>query len=204
MSWLAIIPEREPSRRLRVTADAAEIARELGVRGIRFERWSPALEHAAEHIDPLVAYAAEVERARADGYGTIDVVRVAPDASDAGWTDKARAMREKFRDEHTHAEDEVRFFAAGSGVFYLRLGAEVCCVRCEAGDLLSVPAGTSHWFDMGELPEFTAIRFFRSADGWVGRFSGDRIARRFPSFDELAAESGRARVSNGAAPATHP
>ena len=126
---------------------------------------------------------------REQGFGTIDVVHVTPDAADPEWSERARAMREKFRDEHTHAEDEVRFFAAGAGVFYLRLGASVYALRCEAGDLLSVPAGTRHWFDMGAEPRFTAIRFFASAEGWIGSFSGDPIARALPSFEELAAEA---------------
>ena len=182
MSRLVVFPEREPQRPTRDTADPAAIAGELAAWGVCFERWSPA---AGDH-DPLVAYAPRVEALRASGYGTIDVARVAPDASDAGWASKALAMREKFRDEHTHAEDEVRFFAHGSGVFYLRLGEHVYCVRCETGDLLGVPAGTRHWFDMGANPDFAAIRFFKSPGGWVGDFSGDGIARRFPSFDELA------------------
>jgi len=186
MSRLVVFSEREPQRAARDTADPAAIAAELATWGVRFERWSP----DASDDDPLVAYAQRVEALRASGYGTIDVVRVEPDATDAGWASKALAMREKFRDEHTHAEDEVRFFARGSGVFYLRLGERVYCVRCEAGDLLSVPAGTRHWFDMGSSPDFAAIRFFQSAGGWVGDFSGDSIARRFPSFDELGASGG--------------
>lgn len=189
MSRLVVFPEREHQRPERDTADPAAIAAELAEWGVRFERWS--LD--ARDDDPLVAYAPRVEALRARGYTTIDVVRVAPDANDPGWASKAGAMREKFRDEHRHAEDEVRFFAGGSGVFYLRLGERVYCVRCERGDLLSVPAGTRHWFDMGATPDFVAIRFFKSAGGWVGDFSGDPIARRFPSFDELAASGADAQ-----------
>ena len=185
MSWLVVFPEREPERRTRATADAGVISSELARWGVQFERWLP----DREHVDPLVAYASQVGRLRAAGYGTVDVVRLAPDASDPGWVGRAQAMREKFRDEHTHAEDEVRFFALGSGVFYLRLGGQVYCVGCHAGDLLSIPAGTRHWFDMGAAPRFVAIRFFESASGWVGDFSGDTIARRFPSCDELAASA---------------
>jgi len=193
MSRLVVYPEREPQRPARDTADPGAMAAELAACGVCFERWSPDIPHD----DPLVAYATRVEALRASGYVTIDVVRVAPDASDAGWASKASAMREKFRDEHRHAEDEVRFFARGSGVFYLRMSEHVYCVRCERGDLLSVPAGTRHWFDMGATPNFVASRFFKSAGGWVGDFSGDSIARRFPSFDELAA-SGDAQHIGGA------
>ena len=57
----------------------------------------------------------------------------------------------------------------------------------ERGDLLSVPKGTTHWFDMGTQPDFTAIRFFRDQEGWVGEFTGDPIAERIPDFDTIVA-----------------
>ena len=52
------------------------------------------------------------------------------------------------------------------------------------GDLISVPAGTKHWFDMGIDPEFTAIRLFTNSEGWVAEFTGDMIAQRFPKLDD--------------------
>jgi 1,2-dihydroxy-3-keto-5-methylthiopentene dioxygenase len=57
-----------------------------------------------------------------------------------------------------------------------------CCAS--AGDLIGVPDGTRHWFDMGPEPSFVAIRFFTEPDGWVGHFTGTDIAQRFPRFDE--------------------
>ena len=81
----------------------------------------------------------------------------------------------------------MRFFVAGSGVFYLHVDGKVHAVLCEAGDLLSVPQGTTHWFDMGTEPDFTAIRFFHDEEGWVGNFTGDSIAERIPDFDAIAA-----------------
>ena len=113
---------------------------------------------------------------REGGYQTVDVVRVKPDHPDRV------AMRAKFLAEHTHAEDEVRFFVEGAGAFYLRKGGRVYRIVCERNDLLSVPAGITHWFDTGERPHFCAIRIFTSADGWVGNFTGDDIATRFPTF----------------------
>ena len=53
----------------------------------------------------------------------------------------------------------------------------------ERGELISVPAGTGHWFDMGPDPEFTAIRWFNNQTGWVPQFTGDAIAKRFPTYD---------------------
>ena len=107
--------------------------------------------------------------------------------SDDEWAATTKGAREKFLAEHTHSEDEVRFFVEGRGAFYLRLDGNVHVVVCERGDLLGVPAGTRHWFDMGTNPEFTALRFFRDPEGWVGHFTGDDIATRFPTFDSITA-----------------
>ena len=49
------------------------------------------------------------------------------------------------------------------------------------------PANTTHWFDMGEKPDFKCIRFFSTPDGWAGAFTGSDIAQRFPDFDEYVA-----------------
>src|SRR3546814_4195286 len=76
-------------------------------------------------------------------------------------------MRAKFLDEHFHKEDEVRFFVAGSGLFTLHVGDRVYEIECVKDDLIAVPDGTTHWFDMGPEPSFVAIRFFTEPDGWV-------------------------------------
>ena len=110
-----------------------------------------------------------------------------PDHSDPDWHATAAAARSKFLAEHRHAEDEVRLFVAGRACFYLHLEPEVFAVVCESGDLLTVPAGTRHWFDMGSDPEFAAIRFFEQPDGWIGDFTGDLIGERFPTLDQLVA-----------------
>ena len=47
---------------------------------------------------------------------------------------------------------------------------------CEKNDLISVPAHTPHWFDMGSEPNFTAIRIFDNPEGWIAQFTGDDIA----------------------------
>jgi 1,2-dihydroxy-3-keto-5-methylthiopentene dioxygenase len=96
-------------------------------------------------------------------------------------------MRQKFLAEHTHADFEVRFFVDGSGLFYLHVGDRVYMVLCERGDLISVPADTTHWFDMGSNPSFKCIRFFTTPDGWVGSFTGSGIAGRFPDYDSHVA-----------------
>lgn len=156
--------------------DATTIARRLATIGVGFERWPTRdLPAAADQAAILAAYAPEIAALTArGGYRSIDVVSVAPDHPDRA------AMRDKFLSEHTHAEDEVRFFVRGAALFTLHADARVWNVTCAAGDLMSVPAAMQHWFDMGTAPEFTAIRLFVNPDGWIAAFTGDAIAERFP------------------------
>ena len=104
-------------------------------------------------------------------------------------TENKPAIRAKFLNEHTHNEHEVRFFVEGAGMFYLRINGKVHMVLCERGDLISVPTGTTHWFDMGENPDITAIRFFTRKDGWTPHFTGDKIADVFPKFEKSCSKS---------------
>jgi 1,2-dihydroxy-3-keto-5-methylthiopentene dioxygenase len=188
MSLLIVFPENDPHARLVETRDPRAITETLQGVGVRFERWeaSVPLAPGAGQDEVLSAYRADVERLKREGgYRSADVVRLAPDPDDPAWPDKARAARQKFLEEHTHAEDEVRFFVEGSGIFYLHLAGKVHAVLCERGDLISVPAATRHWFDMGTRPRFCAIRLFTTPEGWVASFTGDGIARSFPDYDTM-------------------
>ncbi len=159
--------------------DREKIAEALSAFGVRFELWEAGirLAHGAGQDDVLKAYQRDVARIMAEGgYKSVDVVRMAPDHPDRV------ALRAKFLSEHIHADDEVRFFVEGAGAFYLHKGAEVAQLVCTAGDLISVPAGMTHWFDAGERPLFAAIRIFTSPEGWVAKYSGSDIATRFPAY----------------------
>src|SRR6185437_3722080 len=83
-------------------------------------------------------------------------------------------------------EEGVRFFVAGAGQFTLHIEGKVYDVLCEAGDLIGVPDGTRHWFDMSEAPYFVAIRLFTNKDGWVANFTGSDIAQGFPRMEPVA------------------
>jgi 1,2-dihydroxy-3-keto-5-methylthiopentene dioxygenase len=164
------------------SADPGVIRAELGARGIGFERWPArqALAAGADAAAILAAYAPEIARVQARGsYPTVDAIRLTPDHPDRA------ALRQKFLAEHTHSEDEVRFFVEGRGLFCLHLGEEVLQLLCEQDDWIAVPAGTRHWFDMGPEPRFCALRFFENPEGWVAQFTGDPIAERFPLLDGL-------------------
>lgn len=194
MTLLQVMPAEDAATVLLRTEDVTEIAAELSQHGISLERWDTvALAADAGQDEVLAAYAAEVARVSAEGpYPLVDVVRMVPDDGDPEWPAKATAARTKFLDEHTHDEDEVRFFVEGTGCFYLHLGDKVYAVVCTEGDLMSVPAGTTHWFDMGSRPRFCAIRFFQEEDGWVAGFTGVPISAGMPTLDELLAPAARA------------
>jgi len=167
-------------RREPISTDRDEIARILGAQGIVFEQWEASAPLGAEsgQDEILAAYASDIERLKSDyGYTTVDVIRVGAN------TPNIPELRKKFLSEHTHTEDEVRFFVEGSASFYLRTGGKVHQMICTRGDLLSVPANTTHWFDMGPAPEFAAIRLFVDPSGWVANFTGDDIAARFPKYE---------------------
>ncbi|MCX5496774.1 cupin [Kaistia dalseonensis] len=184
MTTLTIYPDKDPAHPDVVTSDPAEITALLDKVGVHYERWKAdaVLAPDASHADILAAYKTEIDRlSSAAGYQSVDVIRITPDNPNKD------ALRTKFLDEHTHDEDEVRFFVEGSGAFYLHLGDKVYQVVCTRDDLLSVPAGTLHWFDMGPEPFFTAVRLFISPDGWVANFTGDKISSSIPRFGEKVA-----------------
>jgi 1,2-dihydroxy-3-keto-5-methylthiopentene dioxygenase len=178
MTRLTVEPADRSAPPQRVDDRAAIVARLAGI-GVLLEPWTAdrPLAPDANEAEILAAYAAPLARLT-DRYGfqSVDVVRMHPDHPGR------EGARARFRAEHTHGDFEVRFFVEGSGCFYLHAGREVFTLVCEAGDLLSVPAGTRHWFDMGERPLFTAIRLFTTPEGWVADFTGDDIAARFPEY----------------------
>lgn len=179
MSQLSIYPDHSAEPKAHYT-DHAEISRLLAEKGVVFERWqaNQPLNEQATADDVLAAYRADIDRLMQDnGFQSVDVIGLTPDHPDKD------ALRQKFLNEHTHSEYEVRFFVDGQGLFSLHLGDEVYSVLCEKGDLISVPAGTTHWFDMGPNPRFKAIRLFTSPEGWVANFTGSDIAERFPRLE---------------------
>jgi 1,2-dihydroxy-3-keto-5-methylthiopentene dioxygenase len=180
MSRLRIFDDGAPAAPLLSTTHHAEMAAELAKIGVKLEQWQatqPVLPgDSPETI--MAAYRADIDRLVEDnGFRSVDVVSIAPD------NPNREAMRAKFLDEHFHKEDEVRFFVAGSGLFTLHVADKVYEVLCEAGDLIAVPDGMTHWFDMGPEPSFVAIRFFTEPDGWIGHFTGTDIAQRFPRYE---------------------
>lgn len=182
MTILAVYREDYAIQPLKLLSHAEDITSTLSEAGIGYERWQAEtrVTPGAPAEEVIAAYQTQIERLKNErGYITVDVISM-----DRKHPQKDE-LRDKFLMEHTHGEDEVRFFVAGRGLFSVHVGAYVYCILCERNDLISVPAGTKHWFDMGESPEFVAIRLFNNPEGWVAQYTGDHIADNFPRLEDL-------------------
>jgi 1,2-dihydroxy-3-keto-5-methylthiopentene dioxygenase len=180
MSKLRVFTETDPTTPLATVSDHAVIVARLAEVGVRFERWQTevALQPGASQEAVIRIYKADIDRLMREGaYQSVDVVSLNRDHPDKD------ALRKKFLEEHTHTEDEVRFFVAGSGLFTLHIGRKIYEVTCAQGDLIGIPKGTRHWFDMGPQPFFVAIRLFINPSGWMAAFTGDDIASGFPRYE---------------------
>lgn len=180
MSRLTVYQQDRPQQPLLQTTEGEAIAAELDKVGVAFSRWPAEQPLPADATPEQIgdAYRPEIDKLLASGgYQTWDVIGLHP-----GHPDKD-TLRLKFLEEHTHSEDEVRFFVDGEGLFTLHIEDKVYEVLCAAGDLMSVPAGTRHWFDMGPNPNFKVIRIFNNQEGWVAQFTGSEIAGRFPRLE---------------------
>jgi 1,2-dihydroxy-3-keto-5-methylthiopentene dioxygenase len=157
-----------------------DIRSQLEAVGVRFERWQAdrQLDAHSTQDEIIEAYRDSVNRLmHENGFRTVDVISMTADHP------QREAMRDKFLHEHTHEEFEVRFFVEGQGLFYIRTGGRVFGVLCTQGDLISVPAKMTHWFDMGPQPCLKCIRLFTTPEGWVAAYTGDKIADGFPRLE---------------------
>lgn len=183
MTTLTIYADNDPQTVLAHHDTFEPIRDALASIGVEFERWQAhqPLSPTATPEEVMAAYQEAIDALNQKyGFVTVDVVSMHPEHP------QAEAARGKFLAEHTHSDFETRFFVDGSGAFYIRSGGKVYMTVCTRGDLINLPANTTHWFDMGPRPTFKAIRFFRIADGWVGNFTGDTIAERFPLYEAAA------------------
>ena len=169
---LLTIPEEN-----RTLHDPETVRAYLAERGIEYERWMPepdvATTSSPEAI--LAAYAKKIDELKArGGYVTADVIDVKPD------TPGLDAMLMKFSSEHWHDEDEVRFIVEGRGLFHIHpASGPVFALEVEQGDLIRVPKGTHHWFDLCGDRRIRAVRLFQDPSGWTPHYTGSGVDSRF-------------------------
>jgi 1,2-dihydroxy-3-keto-5-methylthiopentene dioxygenase len=154
-----------------------DITKTLAACGIEYQRWTsshPIADNApADEI--LHAYSREIEHLKTrGGYVTADVI----DVSSA--TPGIDQMLTKFNREHWHDEDEVRFIVAGRGLFHIHSSTgTVLAIEVEAGDLIRVPRGTLHWFNLCDDRRIRAIRLFQDTAGWTPHYTDSRVDENF-------------------------
>lgn len=161
-------------------SNPSEIKQFMNDRGIIFEQWeaSQPLKDSDSQETILKAYEHELAPyMKKNGYVNADVINVHKD------TPNIEAIRAKFLSEHTHAEDEVRFFVDGEGEFFFHLKdrGEVFSLLCQKGDFISVPKGYTHWFDLAPKYHVKAIRVFMTPEGWVANYTNSGVEKRYQS-----------------------
>lgn len=165
----------------KVIEDNKEIKEFLSKYGVLYDRWGVErlpkelrenYELTEEDEKAIIeAYKEELEKLKKEkGYITEDIVIL----SDK--TPNLEALLEKFKREHHHIDDEVRFVVDGSGIFPIKLGGEVVEVYVEAGDLIVVPAGARHWFELDENRKIKCIRVFKTPAGWEAIYNEEEKA----------------------------
>lgn len=180
MSELRIYDENRPTTAEKVLTRFEDIRDALAEIGVEFERWeaSQQLDPQASQDEVIEAYRESIDRLmKKYGFQSVDVISLTANHP------QKEAMREKFLSEHTHDDFETRFFVEGEGLFNIRKNGKVYATLCQRGDLLNLPANTTHWFDLGPEPQLKAIRLFTTPEGWVATFTGDKIADRFPKLE---------------------
>lgn len=165
-----------PRRNVRLT-DAREIGDYLSGVGIDYERWENLKQVPEDASDQeiLDGYAEEIEALKAKGgYVTADVINIVPT------TPGLDAMLNKFNKEHWHDEDEVRFIVKGHGLFHIAPeNGDVVSIEMEAGDMIRVPRGTRHWFNLCGDRTVRAIRLFQDVSGWTPHYTDSGVDQSY-------------------------
>ena len=171
---MAVVRIPDENRTLHTQSDVRDY---LAGIGIEYERWETVAgvgaDASAEEI--LGAYEKQIADLKLrGGYVTADVIDVKPD------TPGLDTMLAKFNVEHRHDEDEVRYIIAGRGLFHIHPASEpVVAIEVEAGDLIRVPKGTLHWFDLCGDRRIRAIRLFQDVTGWTPHYTNSGVDRGY-------------------------
>lgn len=189
MTQLSIYYDADPpaAEPVYVSRDPEAIRARLAAIDVHYERLDlPAarLESDAHQDEVIESYREEVDALmQRHGFAAVDVLCVTEEHP------SLERLREEFTNEHWHRNHEGRLFVDGRGLFYIREDGAIHALLCERGDFVCLPAGVSHWFDMGERPAFRSIRLFSDPEGWGGAVltGGDR-ARHFPSLEHQLGE----------------
>jgi 1,2-dihydroxy-3-keto-5-methylthiopentene dioxygenase len=160
-----------------VLRDAQEVKGYLAGLGIDYDQWpipaSIGEDSTAEHI--LAVYADPIAHvSQQGGFTKVDVIDVKP------LMPGLDAMLKRFSEEHWHDEDEVRVTVHGRGVYHVHPpNGPVVAIEVGPGDMIRVPRGTHHWFDLCGDRTIKTIRFFQDPTGWTPHYTGTGAEQGF-------------------------
>tara|TARA_R110001592_G_scaffold6853_4_gene37830 strand:- start:1512 stop:2087 length:576 start_codon:yes stop_codon:yes gene_type:complete len=187
VSKLAFYTQFNLQKPYKVSGDLNEFSEDLSEVGVCIERWS-VLSHlpSAPILDDDVYnyYKEEINRVKVKyGYSQVDFATMRP--NDAF----SISVRGRYLSEHTHEEDEVRFFLSGKVLIYLNINHKIHILECTKGDFVIIPAGVKHWMDIGPKPDFSVIRWFNSKKAFINHFTEGFVAEATPRWETIYNEA---------------
>ncbi|MQA55786.1 acireductone dioxygenase [Pseudomonas piscis] len=179
MSSLSVYHVSSPDLPNKVLTHFEDIAATLAEQGIAIERWPHAtrIEPGASQEQVLGAFQAQLDPLMSQrGHASLEVL-----SRKGSYADIDGSLPEEQRLD----DDAALLLLAGRGLLYLHIDDYVYGLVCERHELVSLPAGTAHWFDMGEQPDLVAIRLFGGKTATqAAKITGDAIASVFPRLDD--------------------
>ncbi|MDB5083463.1 MAG: acireductone dioxygenase [Bacilli bacterium] len=168
---MASIRMRNTGERISGTRNVSDF---LTAQGVLYEHWQTqklpiSLQGKCNLSDEeknqiLSVYDEEIQSLGSrNGYVKWDVIALSES------TPNLAELLKKFEQVHIHTEDEVRAITAGHGIFVIKGKDDTGYfdVELEAGDVISVPVDTPHFFTLMEDRQVVAVRLFIDPTGWV-------------------------------------
>jgi 1,2-dihydroxy-3-keto-5-methylthiopentene dioxygenase len=171
---MATVTLRDENRTLKDPVEIGEFLHPFGIWYRRFEGTDALGENPTDQ-EILDAYKEPIEILKEEGgYVTADVINVKPD------TPNLQTMLDKFSREHWHDEDEVRFIVHGTGLFHIHPPeGPVFSIEVTKGDMIRVPRGTHHWFDLCTDKTIRAVRLFQDISGWTPHYTESGVDKGY-------------------------
>jgi 1,2-dihydroxy-3-keto-5-methylthiopentene dioxygenase len=187
VSKLAFYTQFNLQKPYKVSENFTDFSEDLSEVGVQIERW-PTLTHLSSapilEDDVFKIYGKEITRIKAEyNYSQVDFTTMKP--NDAF----AISVRGRNLSEHTHDEDEARFFLSGKVLIYINIDQKIHILECTKGDFVIIPAGVKHWVDIGPKPEFSVIRWFNSKKAFVNNFTSGFVAEATPRWETIYTEA---------------
>ena len=162
----------------REITDTQEIREFLKPFGIWYEKWDVEgrIGPEATNEEILAAYAPEIERLnKAGGFVTADVINVSPATPES-----RRDAREVHQGAHAQrGRSAVHGARAAACSTFIPKNGPVFAIQVESGDLINVPCGTQHWFDLCNDDTIRCIRLFQDQSGWTPHYVENSVHERY-------------------------